>query len=76
MNQLDKREIALLKQLNENPIWVSILNKFAEHNQLQRYKRGDELSDWAYASGYLDAVESILSVLIGKQVKLNEVKSK
>jgi len=71
---LDPREKALLKQLNDNPIWVGIINKFGAETSPLRYKQGITLEDLAYTGGRVDATEVILSVLMGREVKITEDK--
>lgn len=74
---LNEREVALLTQLGENPVWVSILDKMESFTRVERYDPSsqkpieNQTSDWVYTSGKLDEREIMLGLLRLSKVKKN-----
>ena len=68
-------ERVFLRNLQDSPIWVSIMKKISGFSRVPRYQSGKDdtaqESGWKYESGRLDERESIVSLLMLSENKIN-----
>lgn len=64
--KLNSSELMLLKDLQNNPSWGSILTKMRDHAAVPAYKPGageDQKERWVYKSGFAGGVLFMLTQL-------------
>ena len=75
MKLFEEHERTYLMSLQDNPIWISILKKISSFSRMPRYQSGKDdtaqVSAWKYESGRLDERESIVSLLLLSDNKVN-----
>lgn len=75
MSFLDEKEYGLLKRLQDDPVWMGLLEKMEKHGALPRFVPNKEydaqVSNWISVSARLSERESLLSLLSLKADKIN-----
>lgn len=54
---------SLIRELRANPEFAALCRSIREHKRPLKWKRGKTDAEWAYATGYGDAIDFVLNSL-------------